>query len=82
MDSACNGIKKTECSDLAVNPRPPPAKLARLEQHRMGSSTPEKRRPGSPVAKTPCQAQKPITASGHTKGTRSYRRTENMKLRE
>ncbi|XP_037831582.1 DNA-binding protein SATB1a [Kryptolebias marmoratus] len=69
MDSACNGIKKTECSDLAVNPRPPPAKLARLEQHRMGSSTPEKRRPGSPVAKTPCQAQKPITASGHTKGT-------------
>ncbi|XP_041823270.1 DNA-binding protein SATB1a [Melanotaenia boesemani] len=74
MDPLCNGIKNTEGSDLAVDPQPPPAKLARLEQHEMGPSTPERSRQGSPVAKSPCLAQKPNTGrlqgkSWHIKGS-------------
>uniref|UniRef100_A0A3Q0QXF6 SATB homeobox 1a n=1 Tax=Amphilophus citrinellus TaxID=61819 RepID=A0A3Q0QXF6_AMPCI len=57
MDPLCNGIKKAEGSDLVVDPRPPPAKLARLEQQEGGPSTQERSRHGSPVAKTPCLIQ-------------------------
>uniref|UniRef100_A0A1A7YCM7 SATB homeobox 1a n=2 Tax=Iconisemion striatum TaxID=60296 RepID=A0A1A7YCM7_9TELE len=69
MDPPCDGITNTESRDLTVNPRPPPAKLARLEQHVMGSSTPERRRQGSPVVNTSCQAQKPTPSVQHTKAT-------------
>uniref|UniRef100_A0A3P8N6M5 SATB homeobox 1a n=1 Tax=Astatotilapia calliptera TaxID=8154 RepID=A0A3P8N6M5_ASTCA len=47
MDPLCNGIKKAEGCDLAVDPRPPPAKLARVEQHEGGPSTQERSRQGS-----------------------------------
>ncbi|KAL3983687.1 spectrin beta [Sarotherodon galilaeus] len=46
MDPLCNGIKKAEGCDLAVDPRPPPAKLARVEQHEGGPSTQERSRQG------------------------------------
>lgn len=74
MDPLCNEIKKAEGCDLAVDPRPPPAKLARVEQHEGGPSTQERSRQGSPVAKNPCMAQKPTTArsqgkSWHSRGT-------------
>ncbi|KAM6899523.1 DNA-binding protein SATB1a isoform 1-T1 [Xenentodon cancila] len=74
MDPLCNGIRKAEGSDLVVDPRPPPAKLARLEQNDMGPSTPERSGQGSPVAKNPCQAQKstvvkPLSKSWHSKGS-------------
>uniref|UniRef100_A0AAZ1XFK0 SATB homeobox 1a n=1 Tax=Oreochromis aureus TaxID=47969 RepID=A0AAZ1XFK0_OREAU len=67
MDPLCNGIKKAEGCDLAVDPRPPPAKLARVEQHEGGPSTQERSRQGSPVAKNPCMAQKPTTARSQGK---------------
>uniref|UniRef100_A0A669E3S8 SATB homeobox 1a n=1 Tax=Oreochromis niloticus TaxID=8128 RepID=A0A669E3S8_ORENI len=47
MDPLCNEIKKAEGCDLAVDPRPPPAKLARVEQHEGGPSTQERSRQGS-----------------------------------
>uniref|UniRef100_A0A672GBL3 SATB homeobox 1a n=1 Tax=Salarias fasciatus TaxID=181472 RepID=A0A672GBL3_SALFA len=43
MDLLCNGIKNAEGGDLVVDPRPPPAKLARLEQLEMGPSNQERR---------------------------------------
>uniref|UniRef100_A0A672GBM8 SATB homeobox 1a n=1 Tax=Salarias fasciatus TaxID=181472 RepID=A0A672GBM8_SALFA len=49
MDLLCNGIKNAEGGDLVVDPRPPPAKLARLEQLEMGPSNQERSRQGSPV---------------------------------
>ncbi|KAM9385499.1 DNA-binding protein SATB1a [Pholidichthys leucotaenia] len=74
MDPLCNGIKKTEGSDLSIDPRPPPAKLARLEQHEVGPPTQERNRQGSPVSKTPGASQKPPTArpngkSWHNRGS-------------
>ncbi|XP_023200289.1 DNA-binding protein SATB1-like [Xiphophorus maculatus] len=69
MDPLCDGIKKTESSDLAANSRPPPAKMARLEQHNSGPSTPERTRQGSPLPNSPCPTQQPTTASWHSKGT-------------
>uniref|UniRef100_A0A3Q2CQ67 SATB homeobox 1a n=1 Tax=Cyprinodon variegatus TaxID=28743 RepID=A0A3Q2CQ67_CYPVA len=51
MDPMCDGVKKTESNDATVNPRPPPAKIARLEQYKMGPSTPERGRQGSPAPK-------------------------------
>uniref|UniRef100_A0A3B3WT66 Uncharacterized protein n=1 Tax=Poecilia mexicana TaxID=48701 RepID=A0A3B3WT66_9TELE len=57
MDPLCDGIKKTESSDLAANSRPPPAKMARLEQHNAGPSTPERTRQGSPLPDSPCLIQ-------------------------
>uniref|UniRef100_A0A1A8FU53 SATB homeobox 1a n=1 Tax=Nothobranchius korthausae TaxID=1143690 RepID=A0A1A8FU53_9TELE len=69
MDPTCDGITNTESRDPAINPRPPPAKVARLEQHMMGSSTPERRRQGSPAVNTSCQVQKPTTSVQHTKAT-------------
>ncbi|XP_027892933.1 DNA-binding protein SATB1a [Xiphophorus couchianus] len=69
MDPLCDGIKKTESSDLAANSRPPPAKMARLEQHNSGTSTPERTRQGSPLPNSPCPTQQPTTASWHSKGT-------------
>uniref|UniRef100_A0A3P8TKP8 SATB homeobox 1a n=1 Tax=Amphiprion percula TaxID=161767 RepID=A0A3P8TKP8_AMPPE len=62
MDPLCNGIKKSEGCDLVVDPRAPPAKLARLEQHEVGPSSQEMSRQGSPVAINPCLAQKPTAA--------------------
>uniref|UniRef100_A0A8C7XYU6 SATB homeobox 1a n=1 Tax=Oryzias sinensis TaxID=183150 RepID=A0A8C7XYU6_9TELE len=53
MEPLCNEIKKAEGGELAVDPGPRPNKLARLEQHEMGPSTPEWNRQGSPVPKTP-----------------------------
>ncbi|XP_008294967.1 DNA-binding protein SATB1a [Stegastes partitus] len=74
MDPLCNGIKKAEGSDLVVDPRAPPAKLARLEQHEVGPSSQERSRQGSPVAINPCLAQKPTAVrpqgkSWHTRGS-------------
>ncbi|XP_023142875.1 DNA-binding protein SATB1a isoform X2 [Amphiprion ocellaris] len=74
MDPLCNGIKKSEGCDLVVDPRAPPAKLARLEQHEVGPSSQEMSRQGSPVAINPCLAQKPTAArpqgkSWHTRGS-------------
>ncbi|XP_029299705.1 LOW QUALITY PROTEIN: DNA-binding protein SATB1a [Cottoperca gobio] len=74
MDALCNGAKKPEGSDLAVDPRPPPAKLARLEQNGAGPSAPERSCQGSPVAKNLCLAQKPTAVmpqskSWHSKGS-------------
>uniref|UniRef100_A0A3Q2DYD8 SATB homeobox 1a n=1 Tax=Cyprinodon variegatus TaxID=28743 RepID=A0A3Q2DYD8_CYPVA len=69
MDPMCDGVKKTESNDATVNPRPPPAKIARLEQYKMGPSTPERGRQGSPAPKSPCSTQKSTTASWHSKGT-------------
>lgn len=76
MDALCDGVKKPEGSDPIVDPRPPPAKLARLEQNGAGPSAQERSRQGSPVAKNPCLAQKPTTVrpqskSWHSKGTRA-----------
>ncbi|XP_043993793.1 DNA-binding protein SATB1a isoform X1 [Gambusia affinis] len=68
MDPLCDGTKKTESTDLAANSRPPPAKMARLEQHNAGPSTPERTRQGSPLPNSPCPTQKPPTASWHSKG--------------
>lgn len=74
MAALCNGAKKPEGSDLVVDPRPPPAKLARLEQNGAGPSTQERSCQGSPVAKNPCLSQKPTpvrpqSKSWHSKGT-------------
>uniref|UniRef100_A0A3Q3X6Q0 Uncharacterized protein n=1 Tax=Mola mola TaxID=94237 RepID=A0A3Q3X6Q0_MOLML len=74
MDAVCNGVKKHEGSDATIDPRPPPAKLARLEQNGAGPSAQERSRHGSPVAKNPCLAQKPTTArplskSWHSRGS-------------
>ncbi|KAK5855251.1 hypothetical protein PBY51_005372 [Eleginops maclovinus] len=74
MAALCNGAKKPEGSDLVVDPRPPPAKLARLEQNGAGPSAQERSCQGSPVAKNPCLAQKPTAVrlqskSWHSKGS-------------
>ncbi|XP_029370701.1 DNA-binding protein SATB1a [Echeneis naucrates] len=74
MDALCNGAMKPEGCDLIVVPRPPPAKLARLEQNGPGPSAQDRSRQGSPVAKTPCLAQKPpaVRPQGknwHSKGS-------------
>lgn len=74
MDAPCNEVKKPEGSDPAVDARPPPAKLARLEQNEAGPSAQERSRQGSPVATIPCVAQKPTTVrpqskSCHSRGT-------------
>ncbi|GAA6232472.1 DNA-binding protein SATB1-like [Lates japonicus] len=74
MDVLCNGAKKPEGSDPIVDPRPPPAKLARLEQNGAGPSAQERSRQGSPVAKNPCLAQKPTAVrpqgkSWHSRGS-------------
>ncbi|XP_023282427.1 DNA-binding protein SATB1-like [Seriola lalandi dorsalis] len=74
MDALCNGAMKPEGSDPIVDPRPPPAKLARLEQNGAGPSAQERSRQGSPVAKNPCLAQKPTAVrpqgkSWHSRGS-------------
>ncbi|TDH04161.1 hypothetical protein EPR50_G00150450 [Perca flavescens] len=74
MDALCNGAKKPEGGDPVVDPLPPPAKLARLEQNGAGPSAQERSCQGSPVAKNPCLAQKPNTVrpqskSWHSKGS-------------
>ncbi|KAM9340080.1 DNA-binding protein SATB1a [Symphorus nematophorus] len=71
MDALCNGAKKPEGSDPVVDPRPPPAKLARLEQNGAGPSAQERSRQGSPVAKNPCLAQKPTTVRPQSKSWHS-----------
>lgn len=73
MDAPCNGVKKPEGADPTVDPRPPPAKLARLEQNGAGPSGQEQISQGSPVAKNPCAAQKaaatrPQSRSLHSRG--------------
>ncbi|KAA8586003.1 hypothetical protein FQN60_007572 [Etheostoma spectabile] len=74
MDALCNGAKKPEGGDPIVDPLPPPAKLARLEQNGAGPSAQERSCQGSPVAKTPCLVQKPNSVkpqskSWHSKGS-------------
>ncbi|XP_062266640.1 DNA-binding protein SATB1a [Platichthys flesus] len=59
MDTLCNGAKQSEGSDPIVDTRPPPAKLARLEQNGAGPSAQERSRQGSPEAQNPCLAQNP-----------------------
>ena len=77
MDPLCDGMKNAEGSDLVVDPQPPPAKLARMEQNDVGPSMPERSRQGSPVDKNPCPAQKstmakPLSKSWHSKGTQTH----------
>nr|XP_046272705.1 DNA-binding protein SATB1a [Scatophagus argus]XP_046272706.1 DNA-binding protein SATB1a [Scatophagus argus] len=69
MDALCNGAKKPEGCDPAVEPRPPPAKLARLEQNGSGPSAQERQE--SPAAKNPCLAQKPTTVRTQCKSLHS-----------
>ncbi|XP_042362975.1 DNA-binding protein SATB1-like [Plectropomus leopardus] len=71
MDALCNGAKKPEGSDPVVDPRPPPAKLARLEQNGAGPSAQERSCQGSPVAKNPCLAQKPTAVRPQSKSWHS-----------
>ncbi len=71
MDALCNGAKKPEGSDPVLDPRPPPAKLARLEQNGAGPSAQERSRQGSPVAKNPCLAQKSTTVRPQSKSWHS-----------
>nr|XP_020469782.1 DNA-binding protein SATB1-like [Monopterus albus] len=71
MDTLCNGAKKPEGSDPIVDPRPPPAKLARLEQNGLGSLAQERSRQGSPVAKNPSLAQKTNTVRPQDKNWHS-----------
>nr|XP_040044009.1 DNA-binding protein SATB1a [Gasterosteus aculeatus aculeatus] len=71
MDALCNGAKKPEGCDPLVDPRPPPAKLARLEQNGAGPSTQERSSQGSPVAKNPSLAQKPPAARPQSKSLHS-----------
>ncbi|KAM3858418.1 DNA-binding protein SATB1-like [Diretmus argenteus] len=61
MDPLCNGANPPEGSDPVADPRPPPAKLVRLEQDGAGPSAQERSRQGSPGAKTPNLAIKPST---------------------
>lgn len=61
MDAPCHGAKKPEDSEPQQDPRPPAAKLARLEQN--GATGPsvsvaERSRQGSPGAKAGGAAQK------------------------
>lgn len=58
MDAPCNGVKKPEGTDPTTDPRPPPAKLARLDQNGAGPSGQEQSSQGSPGSKNPCVAQK------------------------
>ncbi|AWP21836.1 putative DNA-binding protein SATB1 [Scophthalmus maximus] len=74
MDALCNGAKKPEGIDPIVDPRPPPAKLARLEPNGAGPSAQDRSRQGSPVATNPCLAQKstavrPQGKSWHSRGS-------------
>ncbi|TNN72200.1 DNA-binding protein SATB1 [Liparis tanakae] len=72
MDALCNGAKKPEGSDSVLDPRPPPAKLARLEQNGAGPSAQERSNQGSPLAKNPClkpTAVRPQSKSWHSKGS-------------
>ncbi|CAJ1083864.1 DNA-binding protein SATB1a [Xyrichtys novacula] len=71
MDALCNGAMTPEGNDLPLDPRPPPAKLARLEQNGAGPSAQERSRQGSPVAKTPSLAQKPNTVRPQSKSWHS-----------
>ncbi|XP_030002535.1 DNA-binding protein SATB1a isoform X2 [Sphaeramia orbicularis] len=71
MDPLCNGTKKTEGSDPLVEPRPPPAKLARLEQDGAGPSAQERSKQGSPGAKKTCLVQKPPTVRPQSKSWHS-----------
>ncbi|XP_074543269.1 DNA-binding protein SATB1a isoform X2 [Halichoeres trimaculatus] len=71
MDALCNGAMKPEGCDPPVDPRPPPAKLARLEQNGAGPSAQERSRQGSPVAKNPSLAQKPNTVRPQSKSWHS-----------
>ncbi|XP_056154618.1 DNA-binding protein SATB1a [Lampris incognitus] len=69
MDHQRNGAKPPEGSEPVADPRPPPAKLARLEQN-VGGGTPvqERSRQGSPGALKPT-TQKPQVKSWHKKGS-------------
>ncbi|XP_028317626.1 DNA-binding protein SATB1a isoform X2 [Gouania willdenowi] len=74
MNPMCDGILKVEGSDLVIDPQPPPAKLARLEQHEVGPSNQDRSAEESPVAKTACLAQnpaapKPQGKSWHMRGS-------------
>lgn len=71
MDALCNGAMKPEGCDPPVDPRPPPAKLARLEQNGAGPSAQERSGQGSPVAKNPSLAHKPNTVRPQSKSWHS-----------
>ncbi|KAG7245075.1 hypothetical protein INR49_023641 [Caranx melampygus] len=71
MDALCNGAMKPEGSDPIVDPRPPPAKLARLEQNGVGPSAQERSRQGSPVAKNTSLAQRPTAVKPQGKNWHS-----------
>ncbi|XP_061123972.1 DNA-binding protein SATB1a isoform X1 [Syngnathus typhle] len=64
MDPLCHGAKKPEGADLNADPRPPSAKMARLEQHGVGCTVQERSKQASPGTKNPYLVQK-TTAGKH-----------------
>lgn len=76
MDALCNGVKKPEGTDPTVDPRPPPAKLARLEQNGAGPSGQEQGGQLSPVAKNPCVGQKAATVRPQSRSLHSRGRQQ------
>ncbi|XP_077364318.1 DNA-binding protein SATB1a isoform X2 [Festucalex cinctus] len=58
MDPLCNGAKKPEGAEPNADPRPPPAKMACLEQHGVGCTVQERSKQASPGTKNPFLVQK------------------------
>ncbi|XP_057684469.1 DNA-binding protein SATB1a [Corythoichthys intestinalis] len=73
MDPVCNGAKKQEGADPSTEARPPPAKMARLEQHGLGCSVQERNKQGSPGTKNPYVVQKPATGRSQHRSTQQPR---------
>ncbi|XP_061615712.1 LOW QUALITY PROTEIN: DNA-binding protein SATB1a [Phyllopteryx taeniolatus] len=72
MDPLCNGAKKPE-GDPIADPRPPPAKMARLEQPGAGCSVQERNKQGSPGTKNPYLVQKATTGRHQHKSSHQPR---------
>ncbi|XP_077404048.1 DNA-binding protein SATB1a isoform X2 [Vanacampus margaritifer] len=58
MDPLCNGAKKPEGAEPNADPRSPPVKMARLEQHGVGCAVQERSKQTSPGTKNPYLVQK------------------------
>ncbi|CAM9304556.1 unnamed protein product, partial [Lampetra planeri] len=67
MDPLSAGANKPEGSDPIAKPRPPPAKMARLELNGAGSSAQDRSGQSSPGAKNPYLVQKATTVKPQSK---------------
>ncbi|XP_051927541.1 DNA-binding protein SATB1a isoform X1 [Hippocampus zosterae] len=65
MDPLCHGAKKPEGADPNTDLRPPPAKIARLEQHGVGSTVQERSKQASPGTKNPSYLVQKTTTARH-----------------